>query len=144
LLHLLAVLLPNGEVVIGIDDIIATLGREKSKHAASITTWCGSTVPSQARWSLACVRPNATTGSRYSIGRSSQQRNTAHYQGTEITIHYPHHPYTGRRATVIGWNRFGDEIYFVIARPNASPFQVPVWMTDPAAAANDGARVAAC
>jgi hypothetical protein len=36
---------------------------------------------------------------------------------------------------VIGWNRFGDEIYFVIARPNASPFQVPVWMTDPGAAA---------
>jgi hypothetical protein len=41
----------------------------------------------------------------------------------------------GKRATVIGWNRFGDEIYFVIARPNASPFQVPVWMTDPGAAA---------
>ena len=40
LLHLLAVLLPNGEVVIGIDDIIATLGREKSKHAASIATRC--------------------------------------------------------------------------------------------------------
>ncbi len=35
---------------------------------------------------------------------------------------------------MIGWNRFGDEIYFVIARPNASPFQVPVWMTDPSAA----------
>jgi hypothetical protein len=35
---------------------------------------------------------------------------------------------------VIGWNRFGDEIYFVIARPNASPFQVPVWMTEPRAA----------
>jgi transposase InsO family protein len=36
---------------------------------------------------------------------------------------------------VIGWNRFGDEVYFVIARPNASQFQVPVWMTDPGAAA---------
>jgi hypothetical protein len=35
---------------------------------------------------------------------------------------------------VTGWNRFGDEIYFVIARPNASPFQVPVWMTEPEAA----------
>jgi hypothetical protein len=35
---------------------------------------------------------------------------------------------------VIGWNRFGDEIYFVIARPGASPFQVPVWMTKPGAA----------
>jgi hypothetical protein len=35
---------------------------------------------------------------------------------------------------VIGWNRFGDEIYFVIARTNASPFQVPVWMTEPEAA----------
>jgi hypothetical protein len=35
---------------------------------------------------------------------------------------------------VIGWNRFGDEIYFVLARPNASPFQVPVWMTEPGAA----------
>jgi hypothetical protein len=35
---------------------------------------------------------------------------------------------------VTGWNRFGDEIYFVIARPNASPFQVPVWMTEPGAA----------
>jgi len=35
---------------------------------------------------------------------------------------------------VIGWNRFGDEIYFVIARPNTSPLQVPVWMTDPSAA----------
>jgi hypothetical protein len=35
---------------------------------------------------------------------------------------------------VIGWNRFGDETYLVIARPNASPFQVPVWMTEPEAA----------
>ena len=35
---------------------------------------------------------------------------------------------------MVGWNRFGDEIYFVIARPNASPFQVPVWMTEPGAA----------
>jgi hypothetical protein len=45
---------------------------------------------------------------------------------------------------VIGWNRFGDEIYFVIARPNASPFQVPVWMTDQRAAAmavRESARV---
>jgi hypothetical protein len=65
----------------------------------------------------------------------SQQRNTAQYQGTEITIHYPHHPYTGKQATVIGWNRFGDEVYFVLARPNASPFQVPIWMTKPEAAA---------
>ena len=36
---------------------------------------------------------------------------------------------------MIGWNRFGDEVYFVLARPNASPFQVPVWMTEPEAAA---------
>ena len=36
---------------------------------------------------------------------------------------------------MIGWNRFGDEIYFVLARPNASPFQVPIWMTEPEAAA---------
>jgi hypothetical protein len=45
---------------------------------------------------------------------------------------------------VIGWNRFGDEIYFVIARPNASPFQVPVWMTDPGAAAMTVREFAAC
>ena len=43
--------------------------------------------------------------------------------------------YTGKRATVIGWNRFGDEVYFVLARPNASPFQVPIGMTEPEAAA---------
>ena len=40
----------------------------------------------------------------------------------------------GKRATVIGWNRFGDKIYFVLERPNASPFQIPVWMTEPSAA----------
>jgi hypothetical protein len=34
---------------------------------------------------------------------------------------------------VIGWNRFGDEIYFVLERPDASPFQLPVWMTQPTA-----------
>jgi len=36
---------------------------------------------------------------------------------------------------VIGWNRFGDKIYFVLERPNGSPFQIPVWMTEPSAAA---------
>src|SRR5580704_10186009 len=56
------------------------------------------------------------------------------YQGTEITVYYPHHPYCGKRATVIGWNRFGDMIYFVLERPNGSPFQIPVWMTEPSAA----------
>ncbi|HEX3996476.1 MAG TPA: hypothetical protein VHX39_35350 [Acetobacteraceae bacterium] len=35
---------------------------------------------------------------------------------------------------MIGWNRFGDEIYLVLARPNASSFQVPAWMTQPEAA----------
>jgi hypothetical protein len=36
---------------------------------------------------------------------------------------------------VIGWNRFGDDIYLVLARAEASPFQVPVWMTATEAAA---------
>jgi hypothetical protein len=40
-----------------------------------------------------------------------------------------------QRMIAIGWNRFGDEVYFVLARPNASPFQVPIWMTKPEAAA---------
>jgi hypothetical protein len=35
---------------------------------------------------------------------------------------------------VVGWNRFGDGIYLVIARPNASRFQIPIWMTEPGAA----------
>jgi hypothetical protein len=35
---------------------------------------------------------------------------------------------------VIGWNRFGDTIYFVLERQNGSPFQIPVWMTEPSAA----------
>lgn len=35
---------------------------------------------------------------------------------------------------MIGWNRFGDEIYLVLARPSASSFQVPAWMTQPEAA----------
>ena len=35
---------------------------------------------------------------------------------------------------MIGWNRFGDEIYLVLARPNASSFKVPAWMTQPEAA----------
>ena len=36
---------------------------------------------------------------------------------------------------MIGWNRFGDELYFVLARPNGPPFQIPIWMTEPEAAA---------
>src|SRR3978361_334729 len=57
LLHLLAVLLPSGEVVIGIDDTIERRWGGKSRHAASIATRC-------ARHTATSSRPADCVGCR--------------------------------------------------------------------------------
>ena len=62
------------------------------------------------------------------------RRHTALEQPFEIVVRYPHHPFAGKRITVVRCRTYAHQSHFVIDAPDNYRILLPAWMTEPWAA----------
>ncbi|MBV9062524.1 MAG: hypothetical protein JOY77_06305 [Alphaproteobacteria bacterium] len=65
--------------------------------------------------------------------RTSDHTNAQHSaqeQATEVEVRYPHHPFAGKRISVIRHLTYADRLHFVVEGPDNRRLLLPAWMTD--------------
>jgi hypothetical protein len=65
----------------------------------------------------------------------ANQRHTAGCPAVEVRITYPFHPRSGEIVAVVGSKRYAGADHLVVRQPDRTLALLPVWMTEPAAAA---------
>ena len=61
-------------------------------------------------------------------------RHAALEQPFEIVVRYPHHPFAGKRITVVRSRTYAHQSYFVVDAPDNYRILLLAWMTEPWAA----------